>query len=106
MLVSVRNDRVHLVLDADRAGDCRPVPIRAVVFLRDASSGIRLEPIKPGEALPDLWTLNFHLETASARGRSFSQLAQLAACISIWNLHRPLSLTNLDEVISRIVDTC
>jgi hypothetical protein len=105
-IVSVRDDRIHLVVDADRAGDSRPVPIRAVVFLRDPADHIRLDPVKGGEALPDLWALNVHLQSTLARRRSFSQLAQLAAGISIWNLHRPLSLTNLEDVVSRIIQTC
>jgi hypothetical protein len=105
-IVSVRNDRIHLVLDSDRAGDSLPVPIKALVFLRQPAEQIRLEPVKAGQALPDLWALNFHLQNTAARSTSFSQLAQLAGAISIWNLHRPLSLTNLDEVVARIVETC
>ena len=105
-IVSIRDDRVHLVVDADRAGDSRPVPIRAVVFLRDPADHIRLDPVKPCDALPDLWALNFHLQNALARSQSFSQLAQLAARTSIWNLHRPLSLTSLEAVVSHIVATC
>jgi hypothetical protein len=105
-IVSVRDDRIHLMVDADRAGDIRPVPIRAIVFLREPAEAIRLERVKPGEALPDLWALNFHLQNTLARGRSFSQLAQLAAAVGIWNLHRPLSLASLEEVVSRIVETC
>jgi hypothetical protein len=105
-LVSVRNDRVHLVLDSGRAGDGFPVPLKALVFLREPAERVLLEPVKAAQALPDLWTLNFHLPNEAARGRSFSQLAQLASRISIWNLRRPLSLTSLDEVVSRIVDTC
>lgn len=105
-IVSVGNDRIHLVLDPDRTGDSLPVPIKALVFLREPAEHILLEPVKAGQALPDLWALNFHLQTTLARSRSFSQLAQLAGAISIWNLYRPLSLTNLDEVVSRIVETC
>ena len=105
-IVSVRDDRIHLMLDADRAGDFRPVPIRAVVFLRGPAERIRLERVEPGQALPDLWALNFHLQNTLARGRSFSQLARLAGHVTIWNLHRPLSLANLDDVVAAIVETC
>jgi hypothetical protein len=105
-VVSVRNDRVHLVLDSDRAGDSFPVPIKALIFLRGPAEQIRLEHVETSQALRDLWTLNFHLHNTIGRRQSFTQLAQLGASISIWNLHRPLSLTNLDEVVSRIVDTC
>ena len=105
-VVAVRNDRIHLVLDSSWAADGRPVPIKALVFLREPAEDISLEPVPAGRALPDLWALNFHFPTAPARSRSFVQLAQLAAGIPVWNLHRPLSLNNLDEVVARIVDTC
>jgi hypothetical protein len=105
-VLSVGHDRIHLVLKADRAGDSLPVPIKALVFLRGSADHIRLERVKGGEALRDLWALNFHLQNTIARSRSFSQLAQLAGSLSVWNLHRPLSLMNLDEVVSRIVETC
>jgi hypothetical protein len=105
-VLSVGNDRIHLVLDSDRAGDSLPVPIKALVFLRDPAEHIFLERVKAGQALRDLWALSFHLQNTIARSRSFSQLAQLAGSISVWNLHRPLSLMNLDEVVSRIVETC
>ena len=83
-MVSVTNDRVHLVLDSDRAGDGRPVPLKALVFLREPAERILLEPVKAAQALPDLWTLNFRLQSEADRSRSFSQLAQLASSISIW----------------------
>lgn len=105
-IVSVRPDRVHLKIDAERAGDIRPVPIRAIVFLRDPADRILIERVPPGQALPDLWTLNFHMQDAIARGRSFSQLARLAGSVPVWNLHRPLTLPGLDEVVARIADTC
>jgi len=105
-VVSARNDRIHLVLDSDRAGDANPVPLKALVFLREPADRIRLERVKAPEALPDLWTLSFHFQSESGRRRSFGQLAQLAANISIWNLHRPLSTANLNEVVARIVETC
>lgn len=105
-IVSVREDRIHLVLDSDRVGDIRPVPLRAIVFLRGPAERIAIERVHPGQALPDLWALNFHLQNTLARARSFDQLARLAGGIPIWNLHRPLTLSNLEEVVNRIVDAC
>lgn len=105
-LVLVRQDRIHLVLDSDRAGNSLPVPIKGLVFLREAAEQIVLERVETSQALRDLWALNFHLQHTVGRRQSFTQLAQLAGSIGIWNLHRPFSLTNLDEVVSRIVDTC
>lgn len=105
-IVSVRSDRIHLVLDSDCAGDGLPVPVKALVFLREPAEHILLERVNAAQALPDLWTLNFHLRSQAGHSRSFGQLAQLAGSISLWNLRRPFSLTNLDDVISRIIDRC
>jgi hypothetical protein len=105
-VLCVGQERVHLALDSDRAGDSLPVPIKALVFLRDPAEHILLERVKAAQALPDLWSLTFHLQNTAARSRTFGQLTQLAGSVPMWNLHRPLSLTNLDEVVSRIVDAC
>lgn len=82
------------------------MPIKAVVFLREAVDEIRLEPVKRGEALPDLWTLTFrfHGDAERGRARAFSQVAKLAGCVSVWNLYRPMRLDNLKDVVERLVD--
>jgi hypothetical protein len=105
-VVDVRPDRVHLVLDADRQGGGRPVPIRAIVFLREAEEDIRLERVKSGEALPDLWTLTFRFQHEAERRRAFSQLAQLAARVPVWNLFRPLNVDDLQAVVRSLADGC
>lgn len=103
-LAAVRDDRIHIALDSGRMGDGRPVPIKALVFLRESPEKIFLERVKGGEALPDLWTLSFRFQSDAERRRSFSQLAQLAAAVPVWNLHRPLHVANLREVVSRLVE--
>jgi hypothetical protein len=103
-IADVRSDRVHLTLNPDRTGDGRPVPVKAVVFLREAPDDIRLHPVKRSEALPDLWTLSFRFQTDVERRRAFSQLAKLAASVPVWNLYRPMRLDRLDDVVERLVD--
>ena len=105
-VVAVRNDRVHLVLDSERAGTSVPVPIKALVFLREATDRISLEALDGSAAVRDLWALNFHLPDGHERSRAFVQLAQLAKSITIWNVYRPLSMSNMDAVVARIVETC
>jgi hypothetical protein len=105
-VLAVRDDRIHLTLDADRVGDGRALPIRAVVFLRESSDGVRVERVRGSEALPDLWTLTFRFQTDAERRRSFSQLAQIAAAVPVWNLHRPLQVAKLDEAVARLIDIC
>jgi hypothetical protein len=106
IVTAIRNDRIHLTLDGDRRGDGRPVPLRAVVFLRESSDNVRIDRVHGGEALADLWTLELRLKTDAERRRSFSQLTRLAATVPIWNLHRPLQVEKLDEVVSKLVTTC
>ena len=105
-IVSVRTDRIHLGLNSDRMGTGQEVPIGALIFLRESSGDTFLERVKPGMAMPDLWTLNFRFQNDAQRSRSFSQLAGLAGAISVWNLHRPLHLASLDEVVQRVVEAC
>jgi len=60
--------------------------------------------MKSVEALSDLWTLSFRFQTDAEGRRSFSQLAQLAATVSVWNLYRPPQVVASDEVVSRFVE--
>jgi hypothetical protein len=105
-VTAVRTDRIHLTIDADRKGDGRPVPIKALVFLREAADRVHLEPVKKSEALPDLWTLTFRIQTDAERRRAFQDLAELATVVPAWNLYRPLQLESLDEVVTHLVETC
>ena len=100
--LAVGDDRVHFALDPERRGDCTPLPIRALVFLRPGDGDLTLEPVSPADALPDLWALAFRLPTADDRERCFQAIAMLADGIRIWNLERPLRLDGLPAVIERI----
>lgn len=103
-ITAIRDDRIHLALSPDRSGDGCRVPIKALVFLRESAKEIFLAPVLRGRALPDLWTLVFRFRGIDDRRQSFSDLAQLATAIPIWNLHRPLQVSKLSEVINRLVD--
>jgi hypothetical protein len=96
------DERVYIALEGSR-GDSAPVPVRAIVFLRESEDGIRLEPVDPARAIPDLWALSFALPTADNRARCFEALADLAHRIPIWNLARPLRLTELEKTVERLV---
>ena len=105
-VISIKPDRIFLALDSDRTGDCKPVPIRAIVFLRESDAELRLEPVENLRALPDLWALTFRLKGISGVVQSFSRLSQLATATTIWNLYRPLRMDTLGDVVSLIVKTC
>jgi hypothetical protein len=106
-LVSIRTDRVVLALDSNRSGDCKPVPIRSIVFLRESSDDqIRLERVESVRSLPDLWALSFRPKGDTALAHSFRRLSTLATGAAVWNLHRPLRVDTLNDVIDRIVSVC
>jgi hypothetical protein len=102
-VVAARPDRIYLGLDDDRKGSCSPVPIRAIVFLREADE-LRMERVAPAVAVADLWHLNFHLATNEFRARSFQQLTRLAGVVACWNVYRPLRLASLDATVALIAD--
>lgn len=104
-LVAHRPDRVFLGLDDDRKGSSNPVPLKAIVFLRE-SEDTRIEPAKASAVIPDLWHLNFRMSTQQNRARSFQQLARLAGSVPSWNLHRPLRLESLEGTVNLIAEQC
>ena len=105
-LVAARPGRMYLAVDDDRRGSGAPVPIVAIVFLRESAGAIAIERTPAARAMPDLWALGFHLPTRAARARSFTQLTRLAGAIPIWNLYRPARLDALDATVSRLVEAC
>jgi hypothetical protein len=104
-VVSVRDDRIYLALDEGSRGSDDPLPVRALLFLRESTGEVHLERVRPARALPDLWALSFRLPEEGARARSFKQLSGFAASVPIWNLYRPLRLESLDRTVGKIVAT-
>jgi hypothetical protein len=98
--------RVQLAIDEERRGDAAPVPIRAVVFLRSSSDGIRLERVPVRDAIIDLWALAFHLPNGAGRAHCFSQVADLAGTVRIVNLYRPFDVARLAETVASVVAEC
>ena len=96
---SSSDDRVHVALDRERRGDCAPVPVRAVVFLRPADEGISLEEIDPAEALPDVWALSFKLPTDEDRTRAFASITRLLDVVPALNLRRPVQIGALSDAL-------
>jgi hypothetical protein len=107
-LVSVKPDRVVLALDSDRTGDCKPLPIKSIVFLRESRDDdqIRLERVEGVRSLPDLWALSFRPKGDTGLARSFRGLSSLATATTVWNLYRPLRTDTLNDVVDHIVNVC
>lgn len=102
-IAAERSDRVFLVPDDPRKGTSTPVPIRAIVFLREGDA-LRLEPADPRASLSDLWTLSFRLPTDEDRGRSFRDLTRILGAAPVWNLYRPMSLDTLAPTVRLVAD--
>jgi hypothetical protein len=100
-IVAKRPDRIFVGFDDAARGSGRPLPIKAVVFLREAEE-LALEPVPRTTALKDLWRLSFRTGTEDARADSFRHLAQLAGTVPFWDLHRPLALESLHSVVELI----
>lgn len=97
------DDRVHLADGADR-GDCAPLPISALVFLRDDGGPPRLSAVDPASALPDLWQVSFHLPRDDDRARCFSAVADLAGSVPMFDLRRRLCLDDLPATVSVLLE--
>lgn len=99
--------RVELAIDPDRRGDATPVPVRAVVLLREsADERIQLDRVATMDAIPDLWTLAFRLPESDDRGRAFQQVAAFADRVPVWNLSRPLAMSGLPSAVARVAELC
>ena len=97
--------RIHVALDEDGRGDCAPVPLRAIVFLRIADDGVSLERAPAATAIRDLWSLSFALPRRAEQARRFAGVSGLATRVPSLDLSRPLRLDNLDELVERIADS-
>jgi hypothetical protein len=100
--VAAGDDRIHFSLDRTNRGDCTPLPVRALVLLRRAENGVALERISGADSLRELWPLSFKLRSVEDRERTFQGVTALADATHIWNLSRPLRLSELSRVVERI----
>lgn len=97
------DDRVHLADGADR-GDCAPVPISALVLLRDDEGPPRLSAVDAAAALPDLWQVSFHLPRDDDRARCFGAVADLAGSVPVFDLRRRLCLDDLPATVAVLLE--
>jgi hypothetical protein len=98
-VLAAGDERLHLALDPSGRGDCAPVPIRALVFLRGGSDGVELRRADPRDAIRDLFVLSFRLPGADETARTFGAVAELAAAVPAWDVSYPLRLDELDRVV-------
>jgi hypothetical protein len=105
MVVGQGDDRVHYAIDPAVRGDCNPLPLRAVFLLRTSDAGVRVERVPPAEAVRDLWPLSSRLPTPRGLTRCFEDLVDVVARVPVWNLYRPLRISDLPRTIALISET-
>lgn len=97
--VAEDEERLYIAVDEERRGDGAPVPLRAIVFLREHDGAPRLHRVGKRSALPDLWTLALRLPDDADRARCFAAITALAEVVPVWNVHRRLVLGELPAVV-------
>jgi hypothetical protein len=97
-------ERVTVALPADARGSGDAVRVRGIVFLHEASSGIRIEPVAQHEALRDLWALAFKLPSDESMRFCFTQIAGLVARVPAWRLLRKLEFDTLPAVTRALAE--
>lgn len=91
--------RVHLEINTERRGNGSPVPLKAIILLRDGHPEWSLESVHPEVAVPDLWTLSFRLPGDEATTRCFDALTRLVSSVPVWNFSRPLTWDSLERSV-------
>ncbi len=100
------DERVFMAIDEDARGDGSPVPLRAVVLLREHDGPPRMELVESTAALPDLIALSSRLPDDADRARCFHGVATLAATVPVWNVYRRLTLADLPATVELVRRTC
>jgi hypothetical protein len=107
--VAEDDHKAHLMFGSSVRGSGSPIPIKAVVFLREASLQ-RLEDrstiyrVPAPEVLPNLWSVAFRLPKSAEP--TFQRVAALAGRVPVWEMYGPTSFDRLPDVVELVVSTC
>ncbi len=85
-------------------GDCSPVPLGAIVFLRVSDDGFRIESSSSASAVRDLWTLSGTLPTDRDRTHSFAGAAELVRSVPVLDFFRPVRYEALPQTIEFLAE--
>ena len=105
------DEKVHLMLTAAARGSGVPVPIRAIVFVRDTSLQVvegrpAISAVAAADSLANLWSVSFTLPTAEGRQRTFEKSAALADKVAMFEMYRPASFDDLSEAVELVASAC
>jgi hypothetical protein len=105
------DEKVHLMLTTSARGSGMPVPIRAIVFVRDASLRAvegrpAISAVAAADSLANLWSVSFTLPTPEGRQRTFEKTAALAGRVEMFEMYRPASFDDLSAAVDLVTSTC
>ena len=93
--------RICLLLDPDHRGDGTPVRLHTIMVLRSGDR-VSIQPVSRHVATRDLFALSFLLPVAEHREANFSRIVDLVSQVEVVDLHRPLTIGALPEVIRTV----
>lgn len=95
-------DRTRLTIAVGARGDSGPVPLRAILFLRDGEDPTPTSrTLSLAEAIPDLWALCLRL-SAEDDARCFRGLVDAVSRAPIYDLHRRLRFEDLAATVAHV----
>lgn len=100
--VVTERERVFVPLDGAQRGSGAPVPLAALLFLREADGQPRLSAARKADAIRDLWTLTFSLPTDTSHAATFERASDLVAQVPVFDLRRPLRLDLLEPIVALV----
>jgi hypothetical protein len=103
-LVGRHGHHAYLEIDEHTRGNAGPVPVAAIVLLREGRDAVRAWPAQP--ALRDIWPLTFRIPGSTDDVRTFEQLGELAERVPVYDLERPMGAEALPRVVAQVRGLC
>lgn len=97
--------RVTVALSTESRGNCRPVPLGAMVVLQ-AAAEFETERIPAVNAVPAVWHLTFMMPADEWRTFCFTRLVDVVKTVPVWRFARPLQFKALPDTVARLAALC
>jgi hypothetical protein len=101
-IVVPERDRLFMLLGGAQRGSGAPVPLAAVLVLREGEGEPALGPIRAADAIRDLWTVTFSLPTDASHAATFQRVTDLVGSAPVFDLRRPMRLDSLSRVVALV----
>jgi hypothetical protein len=100
----IERERVFVLLERTIRGTGAPVPLAAILFLRQGGQRLELTAVPTVDAIRDLWALTFSLPTDASRAAVFERVTDLIANVPVLDLRRELTREALPQVVTFVED--